>query len=118
MNRAAKSVRKLAATLDDAFGYKAKHRHPALGPVVVRGQYELDLPIGEHKVAISSIGYEPIEAVLQVYSDSELDLKITKEAVQLGEVVVEASALDQNVKSTNVGLESLSAKEIKKLPAF
>jgi len=82
------------------------------------GQYELELPIGEHQITISSIGYEEVETSLQVYSDDGLDLKLTKEAVQLGEVVVEAKALDQNVKSTNVGLEVLSAKEIKKLPAF
>ena len=82
------------------------------------GQYELELPIGEHQITISSIGYEDIETTLQVYSDDGLDLKLTKEAVQLGEVIVQAKALDQNVKSTNVGLEVLSAKEIKKLPAF
>ena len=82
------------------------------------GQYELDLPIGEHIITISSIGYEEVERILQVYSDDNLDLKLTKEAIELGEVVVEAKALDQNVKSTNVGLETLSAKEIKKLPAF
>ena len=82
------------------------------------GQYELDLPIGEHIITISSIGYEEVERILQVYSDDNLDLKLTKEAIELGEVVVQAKALDQNVKSTNVGLETLSAKEIKKLPAF
>ncbi len=82
------------------------------------GQYELDLPMGEHRITISSIGYEEVESILQVYSDDNLDLKLTKEAIELGEVVVEAKALNQNVKSTNVGLETLSAKEIKKLPSF
>ena len=82
------------------------------------GQYELDLPMGEHIITINSIGYEEVERTLQVFSDDDLDLKLTKEAIELGEVVVEAKALNQNVKSTNVGLETLSAKEIKKLPSF
>lgn len=82
------------------------------------GQYEFNLPIGAHKIIVSSIGYESAEFTLQVYSDDNLDLKLAKEAVQLGEVIVEATALNQNIKSTNVGLEQLSAKEIKKLPAF
>jgi len=44
------------------------------------GQYELDLPMGEHRITISSIGYEEVESILQVYSDDNLDLKLTKEA--------------------------------------
>ncbi|MEM1120962.1 MAG: TonB-dependent receptor, partial [Bacteroidota bacterium] len=82
------------------------------------GQYELNLPIGEHTITISSIGYEERTAKLQVYSDDNLDVKLTKEAVQLGEVIVKAKGADQNIQSTDAGLQVLSAKEIKKLPAF
>ena len=82
------------------------------------GQYQLEVPIGEYALRIRSIGYEEKSVVLQVYQDGELDLDLSKEAVVLGEVLVQAEGMDQNLRSTNLGLETLNAKTIKKLPAF
>ena len=82
------------------------------------GQYTLSLPIGEHQVRIQSVGYEDKEVIVKAYSDGNIDFLIAKEAILLNEVVVKDNALDRNVKSTVLGLETLSAKELKKLPAF
>ncbi|MEL6865583.1 MAG: TonB-dependent receptor, partial [Bacteroidota bacterium] len=82
------------------------------------GAYELSLNIGEYNIQITSIGYQSIERRLIVYSDAEVDLALSKEAVTLEEVVVEAESADINIKSTDIGVERLSTKTIKKLPAF
>ncbi len=104
---------------DELIGATIKVKSTGSGTTTdVTGQYQLELPIGEHQITISSIGYESVDAVFKVYSDMDLDLKLTKEAVQLGAVEVVASGLDQKVKSTASGVETLSAKEIKQLPAF
>ena len=82
------------------------------------GQFTLNLPIGEHTLRIQSVGYEEKVVLLKVYSDGNIDFLLSKEAVLLNEVVVRDNALDRNVKSSTLGLETLSAKELKKLPAF
>lgn len=82
------------------------------------GQYNLSLPVGEHVVKIQSIGYQDETIIIQAWSDTNLDINLSKEAVNLGEILVKDKAQNQNVQSTTSGLESLSAKTLKKLPAF
>lgn len=82
------------------------------------GQYELNLPVGTYQIKIQSIGYQESLRTLKVYSDGSLDLLLAKEAIQLAEVVVEADGAEQSIRSTQMGVENISVKQLKKLPAF
>ena len=84
----------------------------------VNGRYEIELPIGTYTLAIKSIGYLENLQQITIYQDGTLDIGLYREAVDLTEIVVEGEALDANVKSSQIGVEKLSTKEIKKLPAF
>ncbi len=82
------------------------------------GQYQLSLPAGTYQLVIQSIGYQASERTLKVYSNGELDLELAREAVQLEEVVVSGNAVDKNVAATEMGVEKLDVKQLKKIPAF
>ena len=82
------------------------------------GQYEIPLGTGEYTLRINSIGFIERELKVKMFSSGDLDIKISKEAVQLDEIVVSATGLNENITRNEAGLEVLSAQEIKKLPAF
>ena len=82
------------------------------------GKYELNLPTGEYTLVINNIGYVEKKIKIKVFSSANLDVTISKEAIQLDEVVVTDKANNDNVRSNEIGLEALSVEEIKKLPSF
>jgi len=82
------------------------------------GQYELTLPVGKNTIVLQAVGFEEETIILEVYTDGAADIELTKEAVELDEVVVAAEALDENVRSAQMGIERLSTDKIKQLPAF
>ncbi len=82
------------------------------------GQYELTLPVGKNAIVVQAVGFESKELILEVYTDGTADIELTKEAVNLDEVVISAEALDENVRSTQMGVERLSTDKIKQIPSF
>ncbi|MEM1325378.1 MAG: TonB-dependent receptor [Bacteroidota bacterium] len=84
----------------------------------VDGNYTVELPVGEHELIVQYIGYDDQVKQLQVMSDGELNIKLTKAAVQLSEVTVSARRQDANVENAQIGLTTLDMEEIKKLPSF
>lgn len=82
------------------------------------GKFSLTLPPGEHEVLLRSVGYQDKKIRAKILSSGELDLELSKEALQLGEVVITSEAQNSNVSSNDIGLEALSIEEIKMLPSF
>ena len=82
------------------------------------GKYDLNLPTGNYTLLINNIGYVEKKLKIQVFSSGELDITISKEAVEIDEILVTSKADDANVRSNEIGLEALSVEEIKKLPSF
>ncbi|MCB0706166.1 MAG: TonB-dependent receptor [Saprospiraceae bacterium] len=94
---------------------------PKLNKAVITdgsGKYSWELPIGEQEVLIQSIGYEESKTRLQVYGDGTWDLALRPKAYNFEAVVISETATDENISSTQIGLERLSIREIKALPAL
>lgn len=82
------------------------------------GKYKLSLPTGGYTLRLNMVGYEENDIRLKVYSSDFLDLKISQEAIRLGEVIISSVAQNENISRNEIGLEVLSVAEITKLPSF
>ncbi|MBR9921195.1 MAG: TonB-dependent receptor [Bacteroidetes bacterium] len=94
---------------------------PELNKAVISGEdgsFQWELPIGEHQLLVQSIGYEEFNGRLEVFGDGAYDMELTPRAYSFEAVVVRESATDENIASTQIGIERLSTKEIKALPAL
>ncbi len=83
-----------------------------------RGNFEIKVRAGEHKVRVERLGYEPFEVTVKVYNDGELTLRMTAANTVLAEAVVKAKATDANVSSARIGVVNLDPKALKKLPTL
>ena len=81
------------------------------------GNYSLQINRGTYTFLSSYIGYNQKSVRMLVDKDTVIHFELESNT-QLGEVVVTANALDERVKSTQMGLEKLSATEIKRMPAL
>ncbi len=82
------------------------------------GRYELEAASGVARYLVSYLGYQPIDLTLGWYADGEYDFKMSVRALNLSEVVVEASALQNKVEEAQIGVEALNVKDIRELPSF
>ena len=83
----------------------------------VQGNYTLTLNRGTYTISVSYIGFNQKDIRVVVDKDMVVDFALESNT-QLSEVVVSANAIDERVKSTQMGLEKLSATEIKRMPAL
>ena len=82
------------------------------------GFYSLTLPNGSHSVNFSFIGYETQTIRLDLNEDKVLNISIKEDTKQLEDVVVTGTRRDRNVESTEMSMEKISVKLVKKLPSF
>ena len=82
------------------------------------GYYELAQPSGAYQFLISYLGYQNIELNLGWFASASHDFEMQVNALNLSEVVVEATALQDKVEETQLGVEALSIKEIREIPAL
>ena len=83
----------------------------------VYGFYSLSVETGSYELEISYIGYKDYKAVVDLANDQRLNVELEIEDDLLDEIVVEAKADDQNIKSVDMGQIELSMDKIKTLPA-
>ena len=82
------------------------------------GNFEFDVPVGQHIMIIKYIGFGDFTKSVTVNSDGFLKIKLEKSSVELDEIVVEARSADANVETGQIGVARISMKDIKKLPSF
>jgi len=82
------------------------------------GNFQLKLPFGKQELDVRYIGYQPILLHLKLYESGMAELNMQASALRLDEVVVRAQMADRNVRSAEMGVESLTPQMIKELPSF
>jgi len=81
------------------------------------GFYSITLPKGKHNIRYSYVGYAPVEVVLDLIKDQEIDTRLT--AVNyLSEVKVVATRAEKIEQSTQMSAISVPLKQLLQLPAF
>jgi len=83
----------------------------------LQGNYSLTVHRGVYTFSASYLGFNQKDFRMQVDKDMVINFELESNNL-LSEVVVSANAIDERVKSTQMGLEKLSASEIKRMPAL
>ena len=84
-----------------------------------KGHYELDLPIGEHHLRVSYVGYSTLEKKINVTAKPQtFNLKLHPETETLSEVEVTSERKDRNVTAMAMSVQTLDMITIKKIPAL
>jgi hypothetical protein len=81
-----------------------------------RGQYRINLPVGENVLHFSADGKEELGLRVQVHSDGGLDVVMTEKVTMLKEAVVSAESMAQH-RNTEMGVEKVSVKTMNKIPS-
>lgn len=82
------------------------------------GFYSLTLPSGTYKIHFSFIGYETQVIDVALQKNQVLDIMMEEDTKELADVIVYAERRDKNVESTDMSMEKLPVKLVKKLPSF
>ncbi|HEY4788717.1 MAG TPA: TonB-dependent receptor [Bacteroidales bacterium] len=82
------------------------------------GFYSITLPAGNYSITSQYIGYEPVSEQINLKQNTKLDFSLKEKSQQLQEVVVTDKRKDENVTSTQMGVQKLDIKEIKNIPVL
>lgn len=82
------------------------------------GYFSLTLPDGNYTFVISYLGFKTIEESIQLNINKQLQLKMSPDSRQLEDVEVTAMRKNNNIVSTDMGVERLEMKEIAKIPVI
>ena len=81
------------------------------------GFYSLTLPRGGHTLVVSHVGYQPQELTVELTADTVIVIELTSGEL-LQEVVISQSAMDDQVRSPQMGLTRVNVNEIKHVPVL
>ena len=82
------------------------------------GFYSITLPEGEYTLSMSYVGYETVTQDVQLSGSLRINQELVPEASSLEEVVVTSDRPDANVRSTDIGVNTLDVREINALPVI
>ena len=83
------------------------------------GTYQLPLPAGPQRVVVSFVGYTSQTADIKLIRNQHYNFTLAASQSELGEVVVQGQqSLQEKLTSTQMGVEHLSIREAKLLPAL
>ncbi len=82
------------------------------------GYYSVTVPVGTYKISFSYIGYETQNFTIDLSKSQVLDILLADNSRQLSDVNVIATRKDRNIESTEMSVEKLPVKLVKKLPSF
>ncbi|GAA4370191.1 TonB-dependent receptor [Hymenobacter saemangeumensis] len=83
------------------------------------GHFSLTLPAGRYQLFVDFIGYERLTRELNLTRNQRLSLTLAESRNELSEVIVEGAAtLKDKLQSTQMGVERLTIREAKLLPAL
>jgi hypothetical protein len=82
------------------------------------GYYSITVPSGTYKISFSYIGYETQNITLDLSKNQVLNILLADENKELDAVTVVGTRKDRNIESTEMSMEKLPVKLVKKLPSF
>ncbi len=82
------------------------------------GFYRMEMTPGTYELVLEATGYANIYENIKIFSTATFDISPDLRSYRIDEVLLEAQADDQNISSTDIGLDRLSIKQIQRMPAF
>ncbi len=108
-----------ASTGEDLIGATVQIAGTTKGVITnAYGFYSIDLPIDSIKLVFSYVGYTSVIRSLQLSQSLVLNINLPPQQKQLDEIVVKADGLREKLNSTQMGVEKLTAQELKTIPVI
>jgi len=82
------------------------------------GFYSLTLKEGEYTLVYSYMGYKTITEQVSLHKDVIKNLSLGSSNNELSEVVISSVARNENIKSTQMGMDKLNMAQIKDIPVL
>lgn len=86
------------------------------------GFYSLSLPKGSYTLMISNPGFKDFQQIINVEENLKLNISLSQEDEEktsnIDEVIISAVKKDKNLSTAQMGTETLSIKQIEKLPVL
>lgn len=108
--------------------YDGSTHEPLLGAVVyddetktgvstgIDGKFSLELPVGEHLLRVSYVGFEELVRRVNLYGSDSVSFEIFEETHIIDEVTIRARRAEENVARAQMSMITLDAKSIRELP--
>ena len=105
---------------EDLIGATIKVKElPDVGAVTnVYGFFSLTLPKGEYTILFNSLGFVPVEKKISLTKNMRFDMELSVQSTELKEFEVTGEIEDENVSSTEMGIEKLDPKAIEAIPVL
>ena len=84
----------------------------------VYGFYSLTLPKGEYTITYRSIGFDNITVKIDLNTNVVKNIELKEEGRIFGEVTITAEKQDDNIKSTEMGVDKINVKDIENIPVL
>ena len=81
-----------------------------------QGNYAIELPVGEHNLRVSFVGYEDRFQAIRLISDDSIDFGLFESSIYLDEFTVTAQRAEANLTRTQMSVITLDARTLKQLP--
>tara|TARA_R110002096_G_scaffold238027_9_gene429391 strand:- start:3652 stop:5997 length:2346 start_codon:yes stop_codon:yes gene_type:complete len=94
---------------------------PALNTGVganVYGFYSISLPEGTYEFVFSFVGYQEIRKEIDLTESKTFNVELSLSSQELQEVEISADGAQNNIKSVEMSVNTIDAKDIKKIPAL
>ena len=82
------------------------------------GFYSITLPEGEHTLRYSFVGYSDFQLTINLRADTTLNVEMESSAEKLDEVEITGEAVNENVTSAQMSVNTISSQTIKEIPAL
>lgn len=82
------------------------------------GYFSLTLPDGEFNLTVSYLGYTPMSMKIKLNDNKMINFRLQPDSRELNEVEIVARKRNENITSTEIGVERLEIKEISKIPVI
>ena len=82
------------------------------------GFYSLKLPKGNYELLFSYIGYQEQTVIVNLTESKKLNVAMSENNVQLGEIIISANRENNRITQTQMGVEKLNVITISKLPVL
>lgn len=83
----------------------------------VSGSFRMELPVGNHRLRLSYIGYEERYYDVRLVSDGRATFELFSETIYLDPFVLEAQRAQDNVLRSQMSVVTMDAQTLRELPA-
>jgi len=82
------------------------------------GNFRIEIPSGKYHILVNSVGLLEEDREIELLSDTQIQVSMASEVVELSEVVIREDVEDANISDVYVGITKLDIQTIKNMPAF